>query len=227
MNDEETLESLESEFENVTYENTTESESAGSVIINNPVRVEINNLENSSEEVSETQVYLEDLEDPQEQIVVQDVSKLSASRANSSNSPDFRNLWKLTINSTEYSVLFPDGSDLVVVNGYLYNRGSSTITGVIIDNTFSDSSYFHKSISVLPLASNSTQNQVYRYGSRIYLTTFSRGASSTSLVTDVQYVQPTDVVRPSGWKMSQEGLVISALLLFSVLVSIIGGLLRR
>lgn len=227
MNNEETLESLESEFENVTYESIEESESAGSIIINNPVRVEINNADNSTSEVSETQIYLEDLAEPEEQIRVQDITKLTYSESNRSNSPDFKNLWKLTINSTEYSVLFPDGSDLVVVNGNIYNRGSSTVTGVVIDSSFSDSSYFNKSISILPLASNSTQNSVYRYGSRIYLTTFSRGTSSTSLVTDVQYVQPTDVVRPSGWQMSQEGLVISALLLFSVLVSIIGGLLRR
>lgn len=227
MIDEETLESLESEFENVTYENTEESKSTGSVIINNPVRVEINNLEYSNEEVSETQLYLEDLEDPQEQIIVQDVTKLTSSRSNNANSPDFRNLWKLTINNTEYNVLFPDGSNLVVVNGNIYNRGSSAVTGVIIDNTFSDSSYFHQSISILPLASTNTQNTVYRYGSRIYITTFSQGNSSTSLVTNVQYVQPTNVVRPSGWQMSQEGIVISALLLFSVLVTIIGGLLRR
>lgn len=224
MNDEETL---ASEWEDVTYESQSESESDGSIIINNPARVEINGLPDPVEESSEATIYLEELSDPQEKIVVDYVNNYTGTKSRASNIPDFKNLWKLTINDTEYNVLFPDGSDLVVVNGKIYNRSSSSITGVIIDNTFSDNSYFQQSITVLPLASNSTQNTVYRYGSRIYITRFSQGTSSTSLVTSVSYVQPSSVERPSGWSLSPEGLVISGLLLFSVLVSIIGGLLRR
>lgn len=223
MNDE----TLASEFENVTYEAIEESESSGDIVINNPDRVEINYLQDPSEESSESQIYLEEFENPKNEIIVDSVDSYTAERSRAANIPDFRNLWKLTIGNSEYSVLFPDGSDLVVVNGKIYNRGSSTVTGVIVDSNFSDSSYFRQSISVLPLASSSTQNTVYRYGSRIYITTYSQGTSSTSLVTNVQYVQPSDVVRPSGWQLSQEGLVICGLLLFSVLVTIVGGLLRK
>lgn len=223
MNDE----TLASEFEDVTYEAIEESESSGDIVINNPDRVEINYLQDPSEESSESQIYLEEFENPKSEIIVDSVDSYTAERSRASNIPDFRNLWKLTIGTSEYSVLFPDGSDLVVVNGKIYNRGSSTVTGVIIDSNFSDSSYFRQSISVLPLASSSTQNTVYRYGSRIYITTYSQGTSTTSLVTNVQYVQPSDVVRPSGWQLSQEGLVICGLLLFSVLVTIVGGLLRK
>lgn len=223
MNDE----TLASEFEDVTYEAIEESESSGDIVINNPDRVEINYLQDPSEESSESQIYLEEFENPKSEIIVDSVDSYTAERSRAANIPDFRNLWKLTIGSSEYSVLFPDGSDLVVVNGKIYNRGSSTITGVIVDSNFSDSSYFRQSISVLPLASSSTQNTVYRYGSRIYITTYSQGTSSTSLVTNVSYVQPSNVVRPSGWQLSQEGLVICGLLLFSVLVTIVGGLLRK
>lgn len=222
-----TDETLSSEFEDVYNEDSTELESPGTVIINNPGRITFSNDADPVEETSEPQVFLEDLENPKEQIVVDYVNNYTGGLSRASNIPDFRNLWKLTINDTEYNVLFPDGSDLVVVDGKIYNRGSNSITGVVIDSSFSDSSYFDQTITVLPLASSSTQNTVYRYGSRIYFTRYSQGASSTNLVTSVSYVQPDSVQRPSGWNLTPEGLVISGLLLFSVLVSIVGGLLRR
>lgn len=224
MNEELTNESLESEFENVTYEAEQSSESNGTIIINDAVRVEINGISDPEEE---NQIFLQDMEEPENEIIVDRVNVYTAERSRASSVPDFKNLWKLTIFNEEYNVLFPDGADLVVVNGQIYNRGTSTVTGVVIDSNFSETSYFRQSISILPLASSSTQNTVYRYGSRIYITTYSTGTSANNLVTNVTYVQPSNVVRPSGWQMSQEGLVISALLLFSVLVSIIGGLLRR
>lgn len=222
-----TDETLSSEFDDAYSENSTELESPGTVIINNPGRITFSNDQDLVEETSEPEVYLEDLENPKEQIVVDYVNNYTGGLSRASSIPDFRNLWKLSINDTEYTVLFPDGSDLVVVDGKIYNRGSSSITGVIIDNSFSDSSYFDQTITVLPLASSSTQNTVYRYGSRVYITRYSQGASSTNLVTSVSYVQPDSVQRPSGWNITPEGLVICGLLLFSVLVSIVGGLLRR
>lgn len=222
-----TDETLESNFDNVTYEATESSESSGDIIINNPGRVEINSVPDPVEESSETQIFLEDFENPTDPILVESVDGYTVTRSDSRSVPDFRNVWKLTINNTEYSVLFPDGADLVVVNGKLYNRGSSTITGVVLDSSFSDTSYFQYTVSVLPLASSNTQNTVYRYNSRIYLTQYSAPVNGYNLSTNVSYVQVSAVERPSGWQLSQEDLVISSLLLFSVLVSIIGGLLRR
>lgn len=224
MNDEETL---ASDFEDVTYEAAESSESYGDIIINNPGRIEINGVRDSEEESSETEIFLEEFENPKNEAIVNDVTGYTVTRSDTRSLPDFRNVWKLTVDNTEYTVLFPDGSNLVVVNGKLYNRGSSTITGVILDNNFSDTSFFERTISILPLASSSTQNSVYRYGSRIYITTYSAPSQGYNLITSVNYIQVSSVERPSGWQLSSADLVICGLLLFSVLVSIIGGLLRR
>ena len=137
-----------------------------------------------------------------------------------------RLFWKLSVASTEYNILFPENASLSVVDGKLYNTGTSAITGIVLDDSFSDSSYFHRTFTILPLTSNSTQNTVFRYGSRQYFTDYST-YSGTSLQTNVSYIQSSVVHRPYGWDLSQADWLICGLLLFSCLVSILGGLVRR
>lgn len=232
----ETLETLAEEWSDVTVESEDDRISYGdgtTVYINDPVSVQINGhsidlqdaTEESTIESTEEAIYIQSYpsEEPIEVVSVQ--SNTERSRASLSAS-DLRNLWTVKIGQTEYTVLFPDGADLYILDGYLINRSSNNITGVVIDSSLSTSSYFHYTITILPFASSNTQNTVYRYGSRSYLTEYSVG-TGYNLATSVSYGDVKVVHRPYGWSLSPSDLVICGILLFSVLVSIIGGLVRR
>lgn len=225
----ESLETVAEELEDITIESAEDVYYDGlgnQYSIDNPLPVQIvepSSDDESSEEEITIRYFGEETEaDP---VVLEDVTVYkSASRASSVS--DFKNLWKLEIGNQNYDVLFPSESNLEVVDGKLYNMGTSNISGLVVDSTFSDSSYSRYTITVLPVASTNTQNTVYRYGSRIYLTSYSIGSQNT-LVTNVQYVQPNVISRPAGWSLAPADMVIAGLLLLSCLISLFGGLFRR
>lgn len=208
-------------------ESTELSESSDSWSIDNPLPVQVVVPSDSSESVEdpEVEVHILGEETEADPVILQEVNVYSAKSVNRSD-PGFRNLWKLEISGQEYNVLFPSNANLEVVNGYLYNMGSSSVTGLVIDSSFSDSSYSDYTITVLPISSSSTQTTVYRYGSRIYLTHYST-SGSVGLTSSVSYIQPEVISRPVGFQFQKSEIVIVALLALSCLISIVGGLFRR
>ena len=179
----------------------------------------------SEEEVPEIEVHYLEEATAEEPVILDDLRKFEHSPSRSTP-PDFKNLWKLSINQEDYNILFPANADLEVVDGKLYNVGTSSITGIVLDSSWSDSSYVHRTFTILPVSSSSTQTTVYRNGSRQYFTDYSPGTNN-NLISTVSYIQSTVVERPLGWSLTPKDWVICGLLLFSVLVSIIGGLVRR
>lgn len=195
---------------------------------NNPLPVQIIDPSSESESYEEEESievhYLEEAT-VSEKIELESVAKYE-SNSRASSVTEFKNLWKVSISGQEYDVLFPANATLEVINGKLYNTGSSTVTGTIIDSSFSDTSYSRYTLSVLPVTSSSTQTSVYRYGARSYITEYSPGLNN-NLTSTATYVQVGVVDRPVGWSLTPRDWVVCALLLFSILVTILGGIFRR
>lgn len=226
----EILETVPEEWSDIIIESQDSSISYGdgsSVIIQSPDTVQIlySNTDTEEEESSESEIYLEDIE-ASDKVVVQELLRADSSSVRAISRDNIKNLWKLEIGSTEYDILFPENASLSVIDGKLYNMGTSNITGVIIDSSLSDSTFFNYTFTVLPFTSSSTQTTVYRYGARSYLTYYRR-STSTSLETTVTYANADVIQRPIGWRLTPGNMVIAGLLLFSCLVSIVGGLIRR
>lgn len=234
---EELLETAPSETEFVEYdysEDATSDERSGEINIYSPATINIFTpdvgeaaLDPAEEsEESESEVFLEDLE-------VADPVRVLSVAANDEQlraalSPDaFKNIWTLSINGRDYKVLFPVGAELDVVDEKLINRSASNITGVVLDSSLSDSSYFNYTFTILPFTSSSTQNTVYRYGARSYLTRYYTGTSQTTLVTDVSYYNASVVDRPVGATFNRYQITVIIMLAAAIVVSIIGGLIRR
>lgn len=137
------------------------------------------------------------------------------------------NVWVLSINGATYNVLFPSTEDLKVVDGVLVNVGSSAITGVILGDRLSLNTYFQRTFTVLPLMGNNSQSSSYRYGAHGYITTYSPSTGQTlSQVQDYGDARVNSRGRfGSTWSSVQ--IIIIALLALQVLISFIGGLLRR
>lgn len=226
---EESLETVAEELEDITIESNEDSVFDGNGNMysdDNPLPVKIVEPSDSTEEsVPEVTVRYLGQETEADPVELENIT-VYKSNSRSSSVTDFKNLWKLSINGQDYDILFPSEAKLEVIDGKLYNMGTSNISGLIIDSSFSDSSYSRYTITVLPVASTNTQNTVYRYGSRIYITSYSNSYNNT-LTTNVQYVQPSVVSRPSGWSLSPADMVIAGLLFLSVLISLVGGLFRR
>lgn len=235
---EELLETAPSDTEYVEYdymESSSSDAASDQINIYSPAAINIysSDMDETTEETisesteeTEPEVFLEDIEvsDP---VRVLSVSG-SDQQLRAALSPDaFKNLWTLSINGNEYRVLFPVGAELSVVDGKLVNLSSSNITGVIMDSSLSDSSYFNYTFTVLPFTSSSTQNTVYRYGARSYLTRYYTGTSQTNLVTDVSYSNASVIDRPLGASFNRYQITIIVLLAAALVVSVIGGLIRR
>lgn len=234
---EELLETAPSETEFVEYdysEDATGDERSGEINIYSPAAINIftpdvgeaaSDPAEESEE-TESEIFLEDLEvaDP---VRVLSVSANDEQLRAALSADAFKNIWTLSINGREYKVLFPVGAELDVVDGKLINRSSSNITGVVLDSSLSDNSYFNYTFTILPFTSPSTQNTVYRYGARSYLTRYYTGTSQTTLVTDVSYYNASVVDRPVGATFNRYQITVIIMLAAAIVVSIIGGLIRR
>lgn len=137
------------------------------------------------------------------------------------------NVWVVNFNGRELKVLFPKTDDLKVIDGVLVNVGSNAISGVVLGNSLSLNTYMEQIYTVLPLNSSSAQNASYRYGAHGYLTTYSDG-SGYNLTTTTNYGDVSVTSRGkfgSSWSSVQ--MIIIALLALQVLISFIGGLLKR
>ena len=137
-------------------------------------------------------------------------------------------MWHLTINGEDYNVLFPKTEDLVVVDGVLVNIGSTNITGTVIGNSIDLSTYFRKTYTVMPLTGSTAQNNAYRYGGHAYLTTYSVSQQGYSLATVNDYGDAIVHSRGKfGSTWNSVNVIIIALLALQVLISFIGGLIKR
>jgi len=226
----EDLETVPNEWGDITLESTPDRISYGdgtNVIIDSPGTVTIlHNLDDTeTEESSIEEVYLDSLEQ-EDKVILSDIRSNSIKSRVALSREDMRNLWTVSIGSEEYNILFPAGACLSSIDGLLVNLGSNNITGVVIDDSLSDSTYFNKTFTVLPFTSSNAQTSVFRYGARSYLTDYYTSSTGT-LQTSVSYTNAIVLDRPVGWSLSPADLVICGLLLFSVLVSILGGLIRR
>lgn len=227
---EESLETVAEEFEDITIEavpGTSKFPYSGDWSRDNPLPVEVVIPSDNAEDYAQDEVTIrfygeETNADP---VVLEEVNVYSTN-SRASGSTNFKNLWTITVNGTDYDVLFPSEASLEVVNGKIYNTGSGNITGLVVDGSFSDSSFSNYTFTILPVSASNTQNTVYRYGSRMYLTRYSTSTGNT-LTTSVSYVQASVKNRPAGWSLTPADMVICGLLLLSVLVTILGGLFRR
>lgn len=143
------------------------------------------------------------------------------------NTDRLTNVWTLSINGSQYKVCFPVTDNLVEVDGVLVNIGSSNITGVVVGDTMDLSTYFRRTFTIMPLSGNTSQNNAYRYGAHAYLSTYSQNSTTTlSVVND--YGDASVVQRAKiGSTWSSVNVIIVGLLALHVLISFIGGLLKR
>lgn len=146
--------------------------------------------------------------------------------ARSYNPPD-GNIWILSDGTQEIQVLFPDTQNLKIQDGYLVNTGTSNIQGVVLEDGIDLSNYFRDIVTILPLYSSGSQNTAFRYNAHSYVTTYYTGGNGSTLATTVSYKDFQVVKRPYGFGISVADSIIIGLLLFSCIVSIIGGLMRR
>lgn len=226
----ESLETVSEDLEDITLESVADPSEfpySGEWSRDNPLPVEVVIPSDNDEDAAQDEVTIrfygeETNADP---VVLEEINVYS-NNTRASGSTNFKNLWTITINGTDYDVLFPAEASLEVVNGKIYNTGSGNITGLVIDGSFSDSSFSNYTFTILPVSASNTQNTVYRYGSRMYITRYSTATGNT-LTTTVSYVQANVKNRPAGWSLTPADMVISGLLLLSVLVTILGGLFRR
>lgn len=148
-----------------------------------------------------------------------------ATVSNSVGFPDHSNIYTLEINNSEYRVLFPKDAPLDIVNGYLVNIGSNSVTGVVLDSgdSLSLSSYHSDFYTLYPVTSTSAQNNLYRYSASGYLTHYSSGVSS--LQTTTTYANAEVLEKPKlGYNLSTSEFIIGGLLLILLLVNIIRSL---
>ena len=196
--------------------------------------------ENTSEEVDYEKLYkelLEKQESETQEISFEEIrGSVRVNAVDSDTRSSFSNLdssrlvntWDLTINGNSYKVLFPRTDDLVVVDGVLVNIGSSNIVGTVIGDTINLGTYFQKTFTVMPLTGSNAQNSAYRYGAHAYLTTYSTPAQGYNLNTVVDYGDArVNSTGKFGSQWTSFNIVVIGLLALSVLISFIGGLLRR
>lgn len=143
--------------------------------------------------------------------------------------PDFGNVYRLSISGQEYLFFLPeDVETLVVIDGSIVNLGSSSITGLLVpvDEPVNFYSWQERYLTIQPLLTSSANNNAYRYGSRIYVTSYSIG-TGTSLSSTTSYVVPSVLAEPKpGHSFDSFQLFVCGALLVSLLFSLIGGIIR-
>lgn len=94
----------------------------------------------------------------------------------------------LELDGIQYYAWFPSGSTLGVSDeGYIYNEGSANISAVISTSLDGVSlGGYNDFVTVAPLLASSSNNNAYRYGSRVYITDYY--VQGNSLYNNVTYV---------------------------------------
>lgn len=136
------------------------------------------------------------------------------------------NVWTITFDGGSYKVLFPKTDDLIVIDGCLVNVGSSNITGVVVGNSIDLTSYMQRTVTILPLMGSNAQNTAYNYHAHAYMTYYSQGSYGLNTTQTYGNVGVSSKGR-LGSTWSSVNVVIIGLLALQVLISFIGGLLKR
>lgn len=137
-------------------------------------------------------------------------------------------IYELTISGNNYRVAFPKDANLSEASDMLINTGSSSVTGIILENNDSVpiTSYIHQTYTLLPALTAGSNNNRYQYGALGYITTYSPG--SYNLQSTQAYANNNIVSTPGfGSAFSVDALLISGLLLMLVIIQIIGGVIRK
>ena len=157
------------------------------------------------------------------------VATADANTRSSFNSIDtsrLDNVWTITFDGGSYRVLFPKTDDLVVVDGALVNIGSSNITGVVVGNSLDLTTYVQRTVTVLPLMGSNAQNTAYNYHAHAYMTYYTQGNYGLNTTQTYGNISVSSRGR-LGSTWSSVNVVIIGLLALQVLISFIGGLLKR
>lgn len=145
--------------------------------------------------------------------------------------PDSNIIYEVRFQSVTYKVLFPKNTAeyLQSADGYLINTSSSNITGVVVSANGFDLSNYHSTITLMPLASGSTQSNVYRYGSHSYFTSYSPSGTGYQTLTGTNTYGNFEIV--SGPKLGSSfsffNLALLGLVSILVIFQLIGGLIHK
>lgn len=209
------VETLPDYAETYIYEDITESE------------VQFNDDETKSFSESEESTRIFESETRGEFVVVASDVRAGANFSNLDISK-LSNVWTVSFDGGSYQVLFPPTEDLVVIDGALVNIGSSSISGVVVGGSLDLTSYFQRVLTISPLNSSTSQTNALRYRAHSYMTLYTPTVQGTSFNTTVTYGNVGLVTRPKlGSTWSSVNVLIIGLLALQVLISFIGGLLRR
>lgn len=133
--------------------------------------------------------------------------------------------YRLRLDGVEYWAWFPAGSELVVTDeGYIYNESATNITGVI-SNSLDGVSLggFNDFVTIAPLLTTGSNNNAFRYGSRVYITDYY--SSGNALYNNVSYVSEAKALEKpgAGYGFTRYQLLTVAFLLILVLILLIRG----
>lgn len=131
----------------------------------------------------------------------------------------------LNLDGTEYYAWFPAGAKLQVTDeGDIYNESGANITGVISTSLTGVSlNGYNDFVTVAPLLATSSNNNAYRYGSRVYITDYY--SSGNTLYNNVTYVTSAKKVEApgAGYGFSSYQIMVFCALLFVVVLLILRG----
>lgn len=97
--------------------------------------------------------------------------------------------YDVTISGGNYILVFPVAyqDNLQVIDGYLYNVGTGSITGRLFSGPWSSSDYNLFFYTLAPVLASSYANTAYTYGESGYVTSYSYSSSSGRLVSSSFY----------------------------------------
>lgn len=131
----------------------------------------------------------------------------------------------LELDGVQYYAWFPSGSTLGVSDeGYIYNEGSANISAVISTSLDGVSlGGYNDFITIAPLLASSSNNNAFRYGSRVYITDYY--VQGNTLYNNVTYIGSAKMIdKPgAGYGFSSYQLVVFAALLLIVIMLFMRG----
>lgn len=134
--------------------------------------------------------------------------------------------YQIELDGVQYYCWFPNGARVQVTDeGDIYNESGSNITGLISTSlTGVNLSGYNDFVTFAPLLATSSNNNAYRYGSRVYITDYY--VSGNTLYNNVSYVQSAKMIKAPGAGYgfnSYQFVVYAGLCLICVLLLLRGG----
>lgn len=131
----------------------------------------------------------------------------------------------LELDGVEYYAWFPAGATLGVSDeGYIYNEGSANISAVISTSLNGVSlGGYNDFVTVAPLLATSSNNNAYRYGSRVYITDYY--VQGNTLYNNVTYISSAKALETpgAGYGFSNYQIAILAGVLLIVILLVMRG----